>query len=398
MLNKLREERGKAIAAARGILDQAEGAGRELTDEELGKHDELIARQDDLRKQIASIEKQDDLEREALASISPEIESQANAEEGDPIVALQHYLMNGFVPNSRDGEMLAALQSDVDQAGGFLVPEQTLNQLIKAVDDVTFVRSLATVIPVQGADSLGVPTLDADPADADWTSELLTGNEDSTMAFGSRSLSPHPLAKRIKVSQTLLRRSSQPIEALVAARLGYKFGITLEKAFLTGSGSQQPLGVFTASSQGISTGRDVAAASATALAGDDLIKTKYALKSQYQATAQWLLHRDVLSLVARIKDTANNYIWRAGLSGNDPDTLLNRPINMSEYAPNTVTTGQYVAMFGDFKQYWIAEDSQFQLQRLSELYAETNQVGFIGRQHADGMPVLEEAFARLKMA
>ena len=39
-----------------------------------------------------------------------------------------------------------------------------------------------------------------------------------------------------------------------------------------------------------------------------------------------------------------------------------------------------------------------ELQRLAELYAETNQIGFIGRQEVDGMPVLEEAFARLKTA
>jgi hypothetical protein len=37
------------------------------------------------------------------------------------------------------------------------------------------------------------------------------------------------------------------------------------------------------------------------------------------------------------------------------------------------------------------------VQRLTELYAETNQVGLIGRMEADGMPVLEEAFARVKL-
>ncbi len=35
------------------------------------------------------------------------------------------------------------------------------------------------------------------------------------------------------------------------------------------------------------------------------------------------------------------------------------------------------------------------IQRLAELYAATNQVGFIARKETDGMPVLEEAFARL---
>ena len=36
--------------------------------------------------------------------------------------------------------------------------------------------------------------------------------------------------------------------------------------------------------------------------------------------------------------------------------------------------------------------------RLVELYALTNQVGFIGRRELDAAPVLAEAFVRVKMA
>jgi HK97 family phage major capsid protein len=46
----------------------------------------------------------------------------------------------------------------------------------------------------------------------------------------------------------------------------------------------------------------------------------------------------------------------------------------------------------------IADALSMQIQRLNELYAETNQVGFIGRLGTDGAPVLEEAFVRVKLA
>lgn len=78
--------------------------------------------------------------------------------------------------------------------------------------------------------------------------------------------------------------------------------------------------------------------------------------------------------------------------------LLGSPFNMSEYAPNTFTTGQYVGIFGDFSNYWIADALDMQVQRLVELYAATNQTGLIGRMETDGMPVLAEAFARVKLA
>ena len=42
------------------------------------------------------------------------------------------------------------------------------------------------------------------------------------------------------------------------------------------------------------------------------------------------------------------------------------------------------------------ETARREIQRLNELYAGTNQIGFIGRLHADGAPVLSQAFARVK--
>jgi HK97 family phage major capsid protein len=55
-------------------------------------------------------------------------------------------------------------------------------------------------------------------------------------------------------------------------------------------------------------------------------------------------------------------------------------------------------MLGDFSNYWIVESLSFEIQRLNELYAATNQVGYITRAELDGMPVLEEAFVRIKLA
>ena len=91
-------------------------------------------------------------------------------------------------------------------------------------------------------------------------------------------------------------------------------------------------------------------------------------------------------------------MWQGSIVGGAPDRLLGFPALISEYAPNTFTTGLYVGILGAFQNYWIAEALGVQIQRLDELYAETNQVGFIMRSEIDGMPVLEEAFARVTLA
>ena len=53
-------------------------------------------------------------------------------------------------------------------------------------------------------------------------------------------------------------------------------------------------------------------------------------------------------------------------------------------------------MVGDFSHYWIASGMQVEVQKLIELYAESNVTGFIGRMEVDGMPVLANAFVRIK--
>jgi len=291
------------------------------------------------------------------------------------------------------------LQADINVTGGYLqAPMTMVAELLKFVDNAVIIRQKANVFQANGAKSLGVPSLDTDMDDADWTSELGTGNEDSAMAFGRRELAPHPLAKRIKVSNTLLRVSSISAESIVAQRLAYKHAISQEKGFMTGTGAQQPLGLFTASAFGISTVRDVSTDNTTSsVTADGLINAKFALKAQYQATGEWIFHRDAVKQIRKLKDGNGQYLWAPGLQGM-PNTLLDRPVNITEYAPNTFTTGLYVGLFGDLKFYWIADNLSLTVQRLVELYAATNQTGFIGRLETDGMPVLEEAFARVKLA
>lgn len=405
-LKELRNKRGKLVADARTLLDRAEIDKRDLTAEEQKQWDTMIADQERIGKDIEREERQLELDRKMAedAARNKEDKREDRKDERKTPRGSEEYrsaffraMVSGV--HNLNGDEMRALQSGSDTGGGFLVmPEQSVDDLIKAVDNLVFIRQKATKYRVPQADSLGVPTLDADPADADWTTELATGNEDSTMAFGKRKLEPHPFAKRIKISNELLRKVPGT-ESLVRARLAYKFGVTEEKGFMTGTGAAQPLGVFTASASGISTGRDVSTGNTTTEPTfDGLIEAKYTLKGAYWNRADWLFHRDALKKLAKIKDGDGQYIWRESVRAGEPDTLLGRPFMMSEYAPNTFTTGLYVGILGDFSNYWIADALDIQLQRLVELYAETNQVGLIGRAAADGMPVLEEAFVRVKLA
>ena len=90
------------------------------------------------------------------------------------------------------------------------------------------------------------------------------------------------------------------------------------------------------------------------------------------------------------------YIWKPSLEVGKPDTVLSRPIITSSYMP-AITAGQKALLFGDFSYYWIADRQNRTFKRLNELYARTDQVGFISTQRVDGKLILPEAIQALKM-
>lgn len=403
---RLRQVRAKAIADGRAIHERAAKEKRALNADEAKQWDQFIGEAAQLKDQVVRLERQWELEKDIESIDARDLDANPNANtrenaqadtEKRQLAAFGKFLSRGL--GVLDETERRDLQVGTGPDGGFLLaPTQWVNQLIRFVNNQVIIRQKATKMTLTASESLGQPTLDSDPADADWTSEIATGSADTSMKVGKREFKPSPLAKRIKVSNKLIQRGGSPIEALIMERLGYKFAVSQEQAFMTGNGVGKPLGLFVANSSGISTARDVTCGSTTAPTGDGLIAMKFALKPQYWGKAEWIFHRDVMSTVAQLKDNYGQYIFRESLRAGEPDVLLGRPINMSEYAPNTLTTGQYVALLGDYSFYHIVDALSFQVQRLVELYAESNQTGFIGRAELDGMPVLEEAFVRGALA
>lgn len=389
-IRELLEKRATLVAEARKLVDMAEGEKREMTADERAQYDKVFTEARALGDKIQREQELREEERRLAEMGRPE---EKKNPEDRKLIAFRNFLINGNAAEYR------ALANDGDASGGFLhAAEQFVARLIQGLDNRVFVRQYATVLPVTGSDTLGVPTLTADPADPTWTTEIAAPSEDSTMAFGRRSLQPEQLSKLIKISMKLLRTSALPIENLVADRLAYKFAVAQENAFLNGDGDGEPLGIFTASADGINTDRDVSTGNSdTAVTADGLTEAKYALKAQYRGSARWIFHRDGVKKISKLKDGEGQYLWRPGITAGEPDILMGLPVDESEYVPTTWTTGLYVGALCNWSNYWIAELQGVELQRLVELYAGTSQIGFIGRMYADGAPVLAESFVRVKL-
>lgn len=300
-----------------------------------------------------------------------------------------------------DKEVREALQTSIAAAGGNTVaPQYLVKEIIKNLDSEVQIRKYANIIPaVAGYDSLGIPTLDKDLSDHQWTSEIGEVEEDNSLAFGKREMKPNQLTKLVKISKKLIRESNIDIQGFVEQRIAYKLAVPLEHNYLYGNGNGKPLGIFAQTSDNsaaITSSRDIkVGTSKDAISYDGLVDATSGLKKGYLSHAVWMLNKQAVATLRKFKDTTGRPIWSEGIQGSQPSYLMGIPVIQNDFIDDKLEKGKYIGFLADLKNYWILDSFGMELQVLYELYSRTNQVGFQAGYWGDGAPVLEEAFVRL---
>lgn len=283
-----------------------------------------------------------------------------------------------------------ALSSLRDPDGGYIAPEEMRNQLITKLRDAVGIRQRATIITTS-AQSVGFPTFDYD-GNADWTEQSgQIGEENITNLFGKRSFTPHKLARIFRVPAELAEDAQFDIGNFLTNHFATRFGEIEENAFLNGDGVNKPLGILQV--KGITEVKS-GGTTVASIDGDDLIDVIYSIKAQYRRNGAWMMHRDVVKAIRKLKDSNGQYLWQPGLQPGQPATILSYPLMESECFP-TPASSQPAALFGDWKYYWIVDRIDFSVQVLTEKYADYDQVGYKMRKRTDAAPVLTEPFAKL---
>ena len=390
---QMKQDRAKLVNQMREIMDRNEGQVMNADDQ--ATYDRLEKEFDQLNDRINREEKQLARERQA-AEAGGEGENEGKPSDRMKLFAKALCGEPNDVAAYRNAAGDYTLGTDAT-AGVLTAPMEFVEQLIQGLNDVLFMQNICQRTPSLGAaQSLGFPYRKTAASDAEWTTEVAESNEEQGLQYGRREFKPNRMTKLIRLSRLLVAHSNLA-PAAVLEEMQRVLAVTKEKAYMTGNGTGKPLGIFTASNDGIPTTRDIAAASATAITADDLLDVKYSLKGQYHPRSQWIMHRDLVKTIAKLKDKNDQYIWQPSTQAGQPDRLFGHAVNMSEYAPNTYTAGLYAAVLGDFQYYWIMDADELLLQVLKEKYATSNQVGYLFDYFGDGAPVCGEAFARLKM-
>ncbi|MDO6992903.1 phage major capsid protein [Brachyspira innocens] len=300
-----------------------------------------------------------------------------------------------------DDKEIRELQAGVAEKGGYTIaPQYLVKEIIKDLDDAVQIRKRANIIPaMNGYASIGIPTLDRDLNDLDWTAEIAEVQEDTNIAFGKREMKANQLTKLVKISKRLIKQSNIDIQGLVQQRISYKLSSTLEHNYLYGNGQDKPLGILAQTSDNtaaIPTDRDIKVGTASAaITYDGLVDAVSGLKGGYQKEAVWMLNKKAIAALRKLKDKQDRPIWQESLIAGQPSILLGIPVVQNDFIEDKLEAAKYFGFLANLKYYWIMDSLSMELQVLHELYSKTNQVGFQVGYWGDGAPIQKEAFVRL---
>lgn len=393
-MNELIEKRANLWKAMDAFLKAQTNEKGVLSEEDDAKYAAMEHDFDNLTKEIKRLEKRNAIEAELNMPMNrpivgkPMVEDE-NEKKGRASKNYKKSFWNVMRQKTVRPDVIDALQIGTDSEGGYLVPEEYENTLVEALEEENIFRKLANVINTSSGDRK-IPVV-ASKGSASWVDEEGTIS-DSDEAFSQVSIGAYKLGTLIKVSNELLNDSAFNLESYISKEFARRIGSKEEEAFFTGNGTGKPIGIFNATG-GAEVG--VTAASSTSITADEVIDLFYSLKAPYRKKAVWILNDATVKAIRKLKDKNDNYLWQPALTADTPDTILGRPVYTSSYVP-TIAAGAKTIAFGDFSYYWIADRQGRIFKKLNELYAATDQTGFVATQRVDGKLVLPEAIKVLQ--
>jgi HK97 family phage major capsid protein len=392
---ELMERRAKAWDAAKKFLDTHSDNGGNVSEEDAATYDKMEKEVTDLTHDIERLQRQEQIETMMSQPTSSPLTTRPGAEDNQKEkngTASKAY-KTAFWDSIRKRnwyDVRNVLEIGTDANGGYLVPDEYERQLIQALNDENFFRTLAHVIQTQSGTHT-IPVV-ASHGTAAWMDEngLYPESEDT---FDQITLDAYKLGTAIKVSEELMNDSVFDLESYISTEFARRIGAAEEEAFLTGDGSKKPEGVFTKVKATKEATTEIAN---TNINFDAIMDVFHSLRSVYRNRATWILNDSTVKALRKIKDNNGNYIWQPAVTAGAPDMILNRPYKTSIYAPE-LAAGNVPILFGDFSYYWIAERQGRSFKRLSELYAANGQIGFLASERIDGRLILPEAVRGLSI-
>lgn len=384
---ELREARNKAWQGAKAFVESKHDKDGLLSEEDAKTYANMEKKIKDYSAEIERMEQMEALENELSKPVNTPIvtkpmkaDGKDKAKTGRASDEYREGMLKALRSNFK--QVSNVLQEGVDADGGYLVPEEYDSRLITKLEDGNIMRSLGHVITTSGEHKINIAA--TKPAAA-WI------EEGGALTFGDATfdqilLDAHKLHVAIKVTEELLYDNAFGLENYIIDEFGKALANAEEDAFLNGTGTGQPLGLFA------ETGGGTVAKTVSTLTADDIINLIYSLKRAYRKNASFIVNDQTIAAIRTFKDNNGAYMWQPSLVQGEPDKLLGYSVHTSQFAPADAIA------FGDYSYYNIGDRGTRSFKQLTELFAGNGMIGYVAKERVDGKLILPEAVQILKIS
>lgn len=357
LLRSLNDQLNGKVAEMRSTIDEAEKRDGGLTAEDDAKLTEINTDIDALTARRSMVEASLKRAGDIDASVGSTLDAQtdtgapdAPVTDDDKLRALGRGEVRSVVFAVQKRDLLAGTATD----GKETVPTSFYGKLVEhLINSSAILQAGPTTIDTASGEPIQVPVTTS------YSSGALVAEAgaipESDPQFDQRTLGAYKYGVLVQVSTELLTDTAVNLTEFITRQAGRAIGNSFGAHLVTGSGTNQPQGVATATVAGVTN---------ATITADALIDLYYSVITGYRAStsAGWVTSDVNMATMRKLKDSAGQYLWSPAQGPGTVDSFLGKPVYSD---PNIAThaAGQKSVLFGDFAAYFVRRAGGIRVER-----------------------------------
>lgn len=280
--------------------------------------------------------------------------------------AFNKFFRKGVDSNLQELAVKAAMSTDSDPDGGYVVPDTMESSIDRVLGTVSAMRELARVMQISTGEYKKIVNIGGTASG--WVGERETRPQTATADLSALKFPVMEIYANPAATQTMLDDAAVDIEQWIADEVATEFAEQEGAAFISGNGVDKPRGILgynTVANASWSWGKlgfiktNVAADinDATNNGADAFIDLVYSLKQGYRNGASFLMNNTLQSKARKLKTIGDteSYLWQPSVQVGQPATLLGYPVADDDNMPD-VGANAFPVAFGNFSRGYLIVD------------------------------------------
>lgn len=295
-------------------------------------------------------------------------ENEYSAERREHAKAFNKFFRRGVDAGLSDLEVKAALSTDSDPDGGYVVPVEMDGTIDQIAREYSAMRGLCAVRSI-GTDTYK-KLINMGGSGSGWVGEKEERPETGTPTLREIIINVQEMYANPAATQKALDDSSMDIAQWLADEVVIEFAEQESEAFITGDGVNKPKGLWSYDKVAnaswewgkfgyVASGKadGFLAPTATVSPADALIDLVYAQKQVFRNGSTFLMNDTTAQVVRKFKDNEGAFLWREPTLPEDVPTILGKRVVTDDYAP-VIAPNSYPIAFGNFQRAYTIFDRQ----------------------------------------